>query len=677
MINMGPTAGQSHAYWEKPTANASVTWTKNSHTYKAGTEMFLYGTPTIPYTNTNGTYGFSQNETAMPYLVGAAGQSLSGGTVGFGYASFLLGAVDNYAISPPAEMRFGKQQWGVFVQDSWKVTRKLTLDYGLRLDYGTYFREQYGRALNFSPTTPNPSASGRLGAWIFEGDGSGHCNCSFAKNYPYAIGPRIGGAYQITPKTVLRGGWGLIYNQTGTAGGGITTPGSGITTAMIAATNTVGSPGLGGPATYLQTGIPAQSILPYPNLNPGIFPANGLGFTPTLPASPVGGYSGVGLQDPYAGKPARQNQWSIGIQRELTHDLVIEGAYVGNRGVWWPAFGMVNLNAVTPQILAANHIDLSNPTDRALLTSTITSAAAIARGSPLPYANFPKTQTVAQALRPFPQFGTIPVYGPPLGKTWYDSLQAKATMRLSHGLNFTGTFAWQKSIQQGVDTNGTLNNIVANPANAKSYSSLDQPFLFGLAASYSMPKLHVHKMLSFAIQDWQIGTLLQYASGLPIPTPTAGNSATLNNQIFQATLANRVPGQPLYTVPDLNCHCFDPAKTFVLNKDAWADPAAGTFGSAAEFYGDFRYQRHPQENLNFGRTFRMKEKMSLNLRVEFNNIFNRTYLNSPVAGGYTAPQSKNPATGLNSGGFGYINLAVASNQVGQPRNGTIVARLTF
>jgi hypothetical protein len=73
----------------------------------------------------------------------------------------------------------------------------------------------------------------------------------------------------------------------------------------------------------------------------------------------------------------------------------------------------------------------------------------------------------------------------------------------------------------------------------------------------------------------------------------------------------------------------------------------------------------------------MKERMSLNLRVEFNNVFNRTYLNNPTAAGYTAPQSKNPATGLNSGGFGYINLAVASNQAGQPRNGTIVARLTF
>jgi hypothetical protein len=285
---------------------------------------------------------------------------------------------------------------------------------------------------------------------------------------------------------------------------------------------------------------------------------------------------------------------------------------------------------------------------------------------------------VAQSLRPFPQFGTIPVTAPPLGKTWYDSVQMKMNKRLSHGLNLVATFAKQKSLQEGVDTNTTVNNILSTPANSKSFSSFDQPYLFGFSASYAVPKLQVNKVLSYAAREWQIATSLQYGSGLPIPTPQAANSSTLNNQIFQQTLANRVPGVPLYTNGlDMNCHCFDPAKTFVLNPAAWANPGAGTFGSSAEFYNDFRYQRHPVENLNLGRTFRMRERMALNLRVEFNNVFNRTYLNNPSATGYTLAQSKNPSTGLNSGGFGYINLAVASNQIGQPRNGTIVARFTF
>jgi hypothetical protein len=455
----------------------------------------------------------------------------------------------------------------------------------------------------------------------------------------------------------------LIYSQTGTTSLGIANAGT-------AATNTVLSSGLGTPAMYLQSGIPAQTIPTWPVISAGVFPAGGATITPNLPM-------GVGMLDPNAGRPARQSQWSIGVQREITHDLVVEASYVGNRGVWWQAPGLVNINAITPEILAAHGIDVTRSADQTLLTSLVTSPTAVNRGITLPYAGFPANQTVAQSLRPFPQFGTIPAIGDPRGKTWYDSLQSKVTKRLSHGLNLTGTFAWQKSLQEGVDTNATVNNILSSLGNSKSYSSFDQPFLFGLAGSYAIPRVHTNRFLSYAIQDWQIGTILQYGSGLPIPTPQAANSSTLNNQIFQNTLANRVPGAPLYTVPDINCHCYDPAKTFVLNKDAWVNPPAGTFGTSAEYYGDFRYQRHPQENLNFGRTFRVKERMSLNLRVEFNNIFNRTYLNNPSATGYTLAQSKNPVTGLNSGGFGYINLAVASNQVGQPRNGTIVARLIF
>jgi outer membrane receptor for Fe3+-dicitrate len=114
----------------------------------------------------------------------------------------------------------------------------------------------------------------------------------------------------------------------------------------------------------------------------------------------------------------------------------------------------------------------------------------------------------------------------------------------------------------------------------------------------------------------------------------------------------------------------------VLNPAAWANPAPGQFSNSAEFYSDFRYQRHPQENLNFGRTFRIRERMALNLRVEFNNIFNRTYLNNPAAHNPFTSQTKN-AAGLNSGGFGYINTATTGVQLGQPRNGTIVARFTF
>ena len=80
-----------------------------------------------------------------------------------------------------------------------------------------------------------------------------------------------------------------------------------------------------------------------------------------------------------------------------------------------------------------------------------------------------------------------------------------------------------------------------------------------------------------------------------------------------------MPGQPLFTV-DLNCHCYDPNKTFVLNKDAWVDPPAGQFGSSAAYYSDYRSQRRPMENMNIGRTFRIgggDSRKNFSVRMEF------------------------------------------------------------
>jgi len=341
--------------------------------------------------------------------------------------------------------------------------------------------------------------------------------------------------------------------------------------------------------------------------------------------------------------------------------------------VWWGAPGLTNLNAITPQLLQHYGLDINSAADQTLLLSTLSSSTAATRGfSKIPYTGFSPANTVAQSLRPFPQFGTIPDYGPPLGKTWYDSLQAKVTQRVTRGLVFNVAYTWQKSLQDGVDTNTVLNNILANPNNAKSISSFQIPQTLVTAVQYTLPKWGSNKSLSYATRDWEFSTLLQYSSGLPIPTPAATTS--IASQLFQSTLGNRVPGQPLYTV-DINCHCFDPAKTFVLNPAAWVNPAQGQFGTSAEFYSEFRYERHPVETFGIGRLFRFNERLSLNIRADFVNVFNRTYLNNPTATGFTAPQTQ--ANGLNTGGFGYINLATAGTQAGQPRNGTVVARFTF
>jgi hypothetical protein len=138
---------------------------------------------------------------------------------------------------------------------------------------------------------------------------------------------------------------------------------------------------------------------------------------------------------------------------------------------------------------------------------------------------------------------------------------------------------------------------------------------------------------------------------------------------------NRVPGQPLFT-QDLNCHCFDPNTTFVLNPKAWVNPPAGQYGVAAAYYGDYRDRRRPAESMSLAREFHVREKMSLQIRAEFTNMFNRTVLNSPTSTNALATQTRKVATDLNSpttAGFGYINNA---NTTGQ-RQGQMVARFTF
>ena len=163
---------------------------------------------------------------------------------------------------------------------------------------------------------------------------------------------------------------------------------------------------------------------------------------------------------------------------------------------------------------------------------------------------------------------------------------------------------------------------------------------------------------------------MRYASGLPIPVPASQNQ--LSTLLFQNTRMNRVPGEPLYT-KDLNCHCFDPNKDFVLNPKAWSDPASGQWGFSAPYYNDFRYERRPDEQLTFGRVFRLRERMSFQIRAEFFNAFNRIYMNDPSAANPLQTQTRNNR-GVPTAGFGRIDTG---SLVTQPRNGQIVARFQF
>jgi hypothetical protein len=673
----GALGGSFEAFiWEeKPTANTSLTWVKGNHIYKFGGEYTGEGYPEHSAWRTNGNFTFSNAETSDPWQNGQA-LNITNGT-GFQYASFLLGLPDSMSISPFTQTKLGNHQMGFYAQDSWKVTRRLTLDYGLRYDYQTYLKEEHGRMQMASFITPNPTVGGLLGAGIYEGYGGGRCNCAFSHNYPYAFGPRLGAAFQINSKTVLRGGAGVSY-------GLLQTPaGTSYSTADYYQVNATGY-GVTPVPNGLAGGNPYPNVK-WPDFSPGKYPVPSGGLLP--PGNPFIYYA------PEA-RPPRILQWSIGIQRELQKDIVVQATYVGNREVWGaaPYADQISANAINDSILAHYGLSLSNPADRSLLTSLISSPAAAARGFFPAYPGMPGNQTVAQQIRPVPQWTTIPFVslGPAIGKTWYDSLQTQVTKRFSHGLSMQASFVWSKALVDGTGAETgqfvsgiPLFNDIYNYGLNKQLNQLTRPEALVISGSYTTPKFAADskgmKALSLIARDWQLGWVLRYQNGALIQSPRSLNQ--LNNQLKRAdaTFWNYVPGvNPLKVDP--NCGCFNPQTTFILNPAAWTDAAPGTFGSSAPFYNNYRWQRQPAESMSFGRNFRMGKEGRYNLyvRAEFQNIFNRLFLSMPGVNGLFGISPASPANfsnGVATGGYGYI--ATLAGAGATPRSGQIVARFTF
>jgi hypothetical protein len=694
--------------WDtKPTFNTNATWVKGNHTYKLGATALFEGIQSVNASRANGQLGFSQAQTMDPWQYGQAFANTA--SSGFGYASFFLGQANNVALAEVARPRLGTHAYGIYIQDSWKITRKLTFDYGLRWDYAILWKEQYGRMQNAAFDQPNPVIGGRIGTVEYEAT----CKCHFANAYPYAIGPHLGVAYQIDPKTVFRAGGAISYASVSDQAGlnssagdfyNITTP----------------SPATGAPAGLLKDGNPyapgnrfGNVPVTWPDYTPLFpFPAsqNPLVIPPSSPFVSIA---------PNTGRLPRVFQWSVGFQREIARNFVAEAAYVGNRGAYWvsPLLGGLNYNSYTPEYLKSQYgIDVTNRNDTTLLNTPINSPLVIARFPYLAnpnsvYPGFPATQPLNQALRPYPQWNGIPPFlGPPMGNTWYDSLQVKGTKRLSHGLSAQVAYTWQKELTNGTNSNTSyvtpsapLINDVYNKGLNKQISGFSQPQTLTIAFNYTTPKFQADssgmKVLSWVARDWNYSGVLSYRSGQILGSPSSANNLLANMARGPAnnpaiwgggyTFMNRVPGQPLFLV-DPNSH-FDPTKTLVTNPAAWVEPAYGTFGASAAYFNDYRWQRQPSESMAFGRSFPMgkEERYRLMIRVEFQNIFNRTFFSLPtVSGGtfVTAPTARGNSlsgtTGLISSGWGYVNWlnggTFATVGVGpSPRSGQLVARFTF
>ena len=679
---------QSQIYEQRPTFNANATWVKGNHTFKFGSELEIesviggnsdFSGVTLNAGATVGSAGVGA--TAQPYVPSG---SFSGYTMGFGYANFLLGDYTSTNQTPSyLYSREGYQLWGFFAQDSWKITRKLTVDYGLRYDYGTPEHEQYGRLGQLDPTVVNPNTPGVLGGYRF----ASTCNCDFYKSaYPYGLGPRIGAAYQLNSKTVLRAGWGLNYQFIANPAGG------------LVASN--GAYPLSGVNPFVNIATPGAIVTPsWPVTNPTIYPTPGS----------VGGAVGLLVPDKNENRPPRINNFSISVQREITRDFVVEASYVANRAVWL-AGGLGRLSQISPQTYASYGLypyagsgpsgynytvpgDTQrangtwslcvpgNDCDRYLLTQQVGSAAVqqklAAAGHPnfTPYAGFPTGNTLASALYPYPQFGAIGITGSPTGDTKYDSLQIKVTKRLSHGLQAGGNYTWGQGFQRAARQD------FFNPADSVWQLQNIPLQVLNFNATYTVPKASfLPKWANVFTSDWQVGWYSSYQSGTYLTPPTSTVNAN-----FLTSQDIRVPGQPLYTAGvNINDHStFNPYTTQVLNPNAWAPcPTNGVCASTAVLYKDFKGPRVPSENANLGRHFRVgKEgKYDFYVRAEFVNIFNRTYFASPITSNPQNAVVHGAGNGsILTAGFGVINAYVQPNTAYgfAGRTGTLIARFQF
>jgi hypothetical protein len=353
---------------------------------------------------------------------------------------------------------------------------------------------------------------------------------------------------------------------------------------------------------------------------------------------------------------------------------------------------------VTPQILAAHNINLSNLADRDLMLkqlSTVSAGDMAAHNLSVPFPGF--SGAVNQSLRPFPHVGNIFEIWAPLGRTWYDSLQVKVNKRYSHGLDLSIAYSWQKELTIGAETNDTAFNVAPAVNNIndwksnKTLSGYSIPHRLVVGANYRVPKWDTNKFVSWALRDWTLGAMLTYYSGQPIMAPRATSSVPghdigsqlklcsamgvfggCNGSLFMgnspASYASRVKGQPLFLV-DPNSS-FDPRAHFLLNPKAWEAPPDGQYGTGSAYYSDYRYRRRPSENMSLGRNFPLREAMNLSIRIELMNIFNRVQIPNPGV-----DFNSNNASTPNFGNLESPSAPIANT--GGQRTGQIVARFTF
>lgn len=595
------------------TGSGSVALSKVTarQTIKTGFEQRVYRRSDWGTSAGSGSYAFTRGFTQGPNPLVASS------TAGYGAASFLLGLPSTGDAFYTTDTSVASNYSAVFFQDDWKATSRLTFNLGLRWEYEGPVKERYNVFPNFDPSLTNPlqAPSGQKykGGYVFPGSNNvprGLTDQSW-KNF----GPRAGFAYQASSKMVFRGGYGIMYIPTFGPGGTASGAGFSVDTPMV---------------TTLDGGLTPYNTLanPYPN---GIVPATG---------NTLGALAGVGgpitgqLRDTHRGY---SQQWNLTLQYQPWNNWLFEGAWVANRG--------------THLILNSRALNILPDADLALGSSLLDQVNNPFYGTIASGPLSTPTITRKQSRLPYPEFTTVNGGSAYLGDSIYHAFALKIEKRFSGGFSVLASYTASKLLDdlQGTGRPGAVSGTSIqnwnNLRGERSKSYQDVPQRLVLSGLWELPYKSTNRLLNGAFGGWQLNAINTMEGGRPIAlAATISNGGNRPNVVAGAS--DQVANQTL-------------AKWF--NTDAFSQPAPFTFGNVSRTLPDVLSDGLFNIDLSLYKSFRVRERYSLQFRAESYNLTN-------------TPTFDTPGRTLGSATFGVVT-ATAFNP--QPRQMQFALKLVF
>jgi hypothetical protein len=527
-----------------------------------------------------------------------------------------LGLPSSGAFNFGADIDYRYKYYAGYVQDDFKINNKLSLNAGLRYDLSIPRREANLQNSNFNPAIPNPAAGNILGALEFASEDR-PVLLDTRKN---GFAPRLGFAYQLTQKTVIRGGGSIMWDiirEDGNADNGIQGFGGGFGSINNNLSNGIAFTHKNGLNDFRAL---VESLRP-PQVNPGL-----------------GVNGSVTYKTRESGKPGYYTDYNLTVEHSFTPSTLLRASFHANYGIKLLQSGL-DFNQLDPKYFAIYG---------SLLTSTVGSVLnnpiVVASGFKLPYPGFPLTLQLQQALRPFPQYSGFGSVASLSGHSTYNALEVNFQKRYSQGLWLMTSYTFSKTLvsQNGQNIYAAMIEKVIGPDN--------RPHIFALGYVYDLPfgkgksfGANMHPVLNAIVGNWSISAVHRYQSGTPISV--GGCTQTMAGG--GAARCNFVSGQPLYN-PD-----FDPTNPLspYLNRAAFVQPANFTYGNVPARIPQLYQPSQLNEDIAASKSFYFgsSEKNIIEFRASAFNVANRHMLGGLNAnitnanfGTFSNPQSNLP-----------------------------------